>query len=163
MGFFEDMTAAVERYPETYVELEIVEIDVPGDAINVSEIVNFRVKVTNTGPLHLDGVTLRIKGLNGATVASGGADAAFVAELVTQELPRITARGGSQFTVGRPLKFKAPGSAQESRSLVRAKLETWRPSLDNITAARSESQEDAPPKASYAAEVREYSTMPGGS
>ncbi len=56
------MTAARETYPGTNVTLEIIDVGIPGDARNTGEVGTFRVKVTNTGPLHLDGVTLRIKG-----------------------------------------------------------------------------------------------------
>ena len=75
---FEDMTAAVGAYPAASVDLEIVDVVVPGSVINVNEKPSFRVKVTNRGPLEMTGVTLRIKGLNGATVKQNGAAAPFV-------------------------------------------------------------------------------------
>lgn len=138
MAYFDDMNAAIETYPETDVTIEIVDVVFPGSALNAGEIGTFRVKVTNTGPLHLDGVTLRIKGLNGATVADNGAIAPFVSEFVTQELPRINAHGGSQLTVGSSLKFKAPARAQASRDLVKASLEDWDANLDHILLAHSD-------------------------
>ena len=127
MGFFDDFTNALETYPETEVQLEIVEVNFPNSALNVDETATFRVKVTNTGPLVLTDVTLRIKGLNGATVANNGAAAPFVAEFVTQPIASVAAHGGSETTVGSPLKFKAPGSAQEAQNLVRARWRTGTP------------------------------------
>lgn len=155
MESFEGMIPTPHTYSHTNVELEIVEVN-PAGALIVNQIVSFRVKVTNNGVLPLDGVTLLIKGLNGATVANNGAVAPFVSEFITQELPRITAHGDSQLTV--PLKFKAPAEPQERQKLVSAKLEGSQASLDDIKRARSGSQEDAPPKATYAAKVRNNST-----
>ncbi len=151
MAFFDDMSKAVEDYPLNDVDLEIVEVVTPGSAINTSEISTFRVKVTNRGPLTLTGVTLRIRGQNGATVANNGAISPFVAEFVTQELPLIDAHGGSQLTVGSPLKFKAPNTAQASKNLVKATLEDWNPTLDHLLNAHSRPLDT--PKGNFAAPV----------
>jgi hypothetical protein len=151
MAFFDDMTSALASYPEADVQLEIVDVTVPGDVLNVSEIANFRVKVTNTGPLNLSNVTLRIKGMNGATVANNGAAAPYVSEFVTQALPTIGGHGGSQLTVGSPLKFKAPAGAQVSKNLVKATLEAWDADLDHILLAHSDPLDTV--KTTYAAEV----------
>jgi hypothetical protein len=151
MGFFDDMTTALATYPETDVTIELVDVVTPGSVLNVNEVGTFRVKVTNTGPLNLTGVTLRIKGLNGATVANNGAIAPFVSEFVTQELPTIYGHGGSQLTVGSALKFKAPGSAQAAKNLVKATLEAWDANLDHILIGHSDPLDN--PKGIYAAEV----------
>lgn len=151
MGFFDDFTNALETYPETEVQLEIVEVNFPNSALNVDETATFRVKVTNTGPLVLTDVTLRIKGLNGATVANNGAAAPFVAEFVTQPIASVAAHGGSETTVGSPLKFKAPGSAQEAQNLVRATLEDWNANTDHIFNGHSDPLDTV--RANFAAEV----------
>lgn len=151
MAFFDDMTQAVENYPVTDVDLEIVDVVTPGSALNTGEISSFRVKVTNRGPLVLTGVTLRIRGQNGATVQNGGAASPFVAEFVTQELATIDAHGGSQLSVGSKLQFKAPANAQASKTLVKATLEDWNPLLDHLMNAHSDPL-DAP-KGTFAAQV----------
>lgn len=151
MGFFDDMNAALEVYPETDVTIEIVDVVFPGSALNEGEIGSFRVKVTNTGPLHLDGVTLRIKGMHGATVANNGAAAPFVSEFVTQVLPRVNAHGGSQLTVGSPLKFKAPSAPQPAKTLFKATLEAWDANLDHILLAHSDPLDTV--KGTFSAEV----------
>src|SRR5262245_31842719 len=111
---FDDMTAAVEGYPAASVDLEIVDVVFPGDVINVNERPTFRVKVTNRGALEMTGVTLRIKGLNGATVKQNGAAAPYVAEFVTttSQLATVAGHGGVQTTNGSPFGFTAPGSPQ---------------------------------------------------
>jgi hypothetical protein len=151
MGFFDDFTNALETYPETEVQLEIVEVSFPDSVLNVEETATFRVKVTNTGPLNLTDVSLRIKGLNGATVANNGAAAPFVSEFVTQTIDSIAAHGGSQTTVGSPLKFKAPSSAQDSLNLVRATLEDWNANPDHIFDGHSDPLDTV--RANFAAEV----------
>jgi hypothetical protein len=152
MAFFDDMTAALASYPVTDVDLEIVDVVTPGDVLNVSEVSQFRVQVTNRGPLNLTGVTVRIRGQNGATVANNSVIAPFVSEFVTQELPPIDAHGGSQLTVGSPLKFKAPSGAQASKTLVKATLEGWNANADHIFNGHSDPLGDAP-KGTYAAAV----------
>lgn len=151
MAFFDNMITAVETYPETNVTLEIVDVTITGNVLNVNEIANFRVKVSNTGPLNLTNVTVRIKGLNGATVANNGAAAPFVSEFITQELPTITGHGGSALTVGSPLKFKAPAGAQASKNLVKATLEAWDSDLNHILLAHSDPLDTV--QGIYAAEV----------
>jgi hypothetical protein len=151
MGFFDDMTEALKTYPEADVKLEIVEVNFPDSALNATETGTFRVQVSNTGPLVLTNVTLRIKGLNGATVANNGAAAPFVSEFVTQELPTIAGHGGVEKTVGSPLKFKAPGSPQPARNLVSVTLEGWNATLDHILIGHSDPLESV--KATFAAEV----------
>jgi hypothetical protein len=151
MAFFDDMTAALQIYPETSVVLAIVDVAFPGDVLNTTETATFRVQATNLGPLELTNVTLRITGLNGATVANNGAAAPFVAEYVTQELPTIGGHGGVQQTVGSPLKFKAPAGAQPSKILVSAALEGWNANLNHILIGHSDPL--ATVKATYAAPV----------
>lgn len=160
MKSIEGMNPALETQSNINVELEIVEVDPPG-VLNINQIVSFRVKVTNNGVLPVDGVTLRIKGLNGATVANNSAAAPFVSEFITQQLPRITGHGGSQLTVGSPLKFKAPANPQDQQKLVSAKLEGWQANLDYMPKDRSAAREDAPAKATYAAKVVDPDSTPG--
>ena len=130
-GFFirRDEQHAVGTYPATFVDLEIVDVVTPG-ALNTGDKPSFRVKVTNRGALELTGVTLKIKGLNGATVKQNGAAAPFVPEFVTATSQLATVgghaplgTGSSQTTNGSPFSFQAPGSAQPSRNLVQVTLE----------------------------------------
>lgn len=148
---FDEMTTATETYPVTHVVLTIVDVVTPGSALNVNEVSTFRVQVTNTGPLNLTGVTVRVRGQNGATVANNGAIAPFVSEFVTQEFSPVNAHGGSQLSVGSPLKFKAPGIAQASKALVKATLEAWDADLNHILLSHSDPLD--PPKGTYTAQV----------
>lgn len=152
MAYFDDMAKAVEDYPVTDVVLEIIEVSIPGDALNEGEQGTFRVKVTNNGPLNLTGVTVRVRAQNGATVANNGAISPFVSEFVTQELPTITAHGGSQTTVGGALKFKAPAGSQDSKTLIKATLEDWNANFDRILNGHSRALPDTP-KGTFATAV----------
>lgn len=149
---FNEMTTAVETYPVANVTLEIVDVTFPGNALNIIEEGKFKVKVTNNGPLVLTGVTLKIKGLNGATVKDNGVLAQFVSEFVTQPLPTLAGHAGSQtpqFTS--LLSFKAPGAPHASRNLFQATLEAWDCNTDHIMNGHSDPLDTV--KASYAAEV----------
>lgn len=152
MAFFDDMNAALVGYPVANVQLEIVEVDFPDTALNANEQGSFRVRVSNTGPLNLTGVTLRIRGQNGATVANNGALAQFESEFVTQELPAIGGHLGSQLTAGGKLRFTAPAEAQDSKTLIMATLETWNADLNHILIGHSGALR-VTPKGTFAAEV----------
>ena len=89
MAFFDDMSAALADYPVTDVELEIVEVAIPGAVLNEGEQGTFRVRITNRGPLNLSGVTVHVYGLNGATVANNSVIAPFVSDFTTQELAPV--------------------------------------------------------------------------
>jgi len=73
-------------------------------------------------------------------------------DFVSQELPTIAAHGGSQVTVGSPLKFRAPSTPQPARALVRATLEAWDANLDHILIGHSDPM-PAGPRGTYSAEV----------
>ena len=152
MSIFDQMTTELAVYPVTNVQLEIVDVIIPGNALNSLEQGSFRVKVSNTGPLVLTGVTVRVTGQNGATVANNGAAAPFVSEFVTQALPTIGGHGDSQLTVGSSLKFKAPAGAQASKTLVKATLEAWDANTDHIMNGHSDPLPNGP-QGTYAAEV----------
>ena len=94
MAFFDEMTAALETYPVTEVLLEIVDVVFPENVLNVGEEATFKVKVTNTGPLNLTGVTLRIKGQHGATLKNPGA-------ILTKPTSRHARRGSTGVAVRR--------------------------------------------------------------
>ncbi len=151
MAFFDDMSAALADYPVTDVELEIVEVAIPGAVLNEGEQGTFRVRITNRGPLNLSGVTVHVYGLNGATVANNSVIAPFVSDFTTQELAPVKAHGGSQLTVGAPLKFKAPGGTQSLKTLVKVTLESWNADLDYILKGHSDPL--GVPKGTYAAAV----------
>ena len=150
MPFFDDMATALAEYPVADVVLEIVDVVVPGNALNVNEIASFRVRVRNNGPLSLTNVTVRVKAQNGSSVADNGAASPFVSEFVTQVLPLIRPNS-AQLTVGNTLKVKAPPGAQASRPLVKATLEGWDASLDPILNGRSDPLDN--PSGTFAAAV----------
>jgi hypothetical protein len=165
MGFFDDMTAALADYPVNDVSLEIVDVAIPGDVLNVTEEATFKVKITNTGPLNLSGVTLRIKGQHGATLrnpvilqpnapptaaAIVGQPVFFVDELVSGTLPTIPGHGGTQTT--ERFTLKAPAAAQASKTLVKATLDAWDADLNHIMNGHSDPLPQAP-KATFSAEV----------
>jgi hypothetical protein len=162
MGFFDDMTAAVASYPVDDVLIQIVEFTFPDDVLNVGELATFKVKVTNTGPLNLTNVTVRVKGQHGAQLKNPGiildgntiprpaARAAaqaivvsqFVDELVSKELPTIGGHGGT--ATSEVFTLKAPDLPQASQTLVKATLEQWDGDLAHSLIGHSDPLPDAP-------------------
>ena len=152
---FEEMTTAVEGYAATFVDLEIVDVVFPGSVINVNERPSFRVKVTNRGALEMTGVTLRVKGVNGATVKQNGAAAPFVSEFVTttSQLATIGGHGGSQTTNGSPFAFSAPAAPQPNHPLVQVTLEDHNFTLNHILNGHSDPLPSGPPKSFFSAPI----------
>jgi hypothetical protein len=158
VAFFDDMLVALEAYPETYVTLEIIDVvaEDEGEVVNVRDEWTFKVKLTNNGPLNLTGVTVRIDGVNGATVKAEGAAAQFASEFVWDLTPRPTINGdGGELIVpvtSLPFHFKAPATPQDEKTLVKATLEHWDGDLSRIMINHSDPHRQVP-KGTYSAAV----------
>jgi hypothetical protein len=140
MGFYDDMTAATEQYGPDFVRLEITDIILEGSALNEDEEMSFDVAVTNTGPLRLADLQVRITGLNGAQVKDAGAAAPWVDEFVSAvgQFPLIDAHNGAdpQTNAGK-FRMKAPSRPQAARDLVRVTLEEWRGDFEHLLVSHS--------------------------
>jgi hypothetical protein len=164
MAFFDDMKDELKIYPVDNVLIEIVDFDEPGDAYNIDEEASFKVKVTNTGPLNLTDITLRIKGQHGATLKrppltipntpprreARATVSQFVDELVSKVLPEV--RGGGGSATSESFTLKAPPAPQGSQTLIKATLEAWNANLNHILVDQSEPLPDAP-KGTFATAV----------
>jgi hypothetical protein len=154
---FEDLVAAVEAYPQSFIKIEIIDVEFPDDVLNVDEIGSFKVKVTNTGALNIDNVTLKVKGAHGALVNSGGAVPSgqvptFVTDFVTDEFDRITGHGGTQTLPATfPFKFQAPHNAHSLEDLIEVTLDGWNGNDDHPYLVHSKGDELV--KATFAAKV----------
>jgi hemoglobin-like flavoprotein len=151
VAFFDDMLKALEEYPTTDVDLEIVDVDILGEALDAGETVAFRVRITNRGPLNLTDTKVHVYGQNGALVAHGGAATPFVSDFISDTFEDILGHGGSQLSPGAPFKLKAPPTAQPVKVLVKATLDEWKANLDHIL---TEHSDPLPvPRATYAVRV----------
>ena len=63
-----DLLEAIETYAETYLKVEIFDVNPPGGVVDANEDVTFKVRVSNSGPLHVNEVTVLLEGLNGTRV-----------------------------------------------------------------------------------------------
>lgn len=153
--FFNDFRAAMHDYPEEFVVLEIVEVDFAGDVINTREEGTFKVQLTNNGLLDMTGVTLKVSGLNGTKVKTGGAaDFDFRDELtIGMESDTIVGQGGVSLTNGSKLKFKAPsGTKPAGTPLFKATIAAWDGTLVRILNGHSH-DEPVGPAGTYSDEV----------
>jgi hypothetical protein len=156
MGFFDDFAGAIESYPDDYVTLEIIEVSVPGNALNEDEIGSYRVQVRNTGPIDMADLTVRIRGLNGVLVKNNGAAAPLVTEVVTVagQFPTIKGHNGNapQENTGSPFGFKAPPNPQPVIDLFEVSVEGWTGVLDHALESHSRSASQV--KVTYRDRVR---------
>jgi hypothetical protein len=149
---FDEMTKAVEEYPANDVDLEIVDLALPGGALNADASGTFKVRVVNRGPLNLTGVRVHVYAQNGATVCPGTHAAEFVSDFVSDEFEMVKGHGGSVLSPGRPFRFKPPHSASRvARTLIRITLDSWNANLDHILIGHTDPRPE--PKATYAAVI----------
>ncbi|MGH9381195.1 MAG: hypothetical protein ACRD2Z_11355 [Thermoanaerobaculia bacterium] len=154
-AFFNDFRAAMHDYPEEFVELEIVEVEFPGDVLNTSEEGSFRVQLTNNGLLDMTDVSLKVRGLNGTLVKTGGAaDFDYRDELtIGMDSETIVGQGGVSLTQGSKLRFKAPASTKPAGTqLFKATIAGWNGSLVRILNGHSHA-EDVAPAGTYSDQV----------
>jgi len=146
-AFFKDFRLAMDDYPEEFVTLEIVQVEFPGSFINQGEEGNFMVQLTNNGALDMTDVTLKVQGLSGTLVKTGGAaDFDFRQDLtITMESDTIAGGGGVSLTNGSKLKFLAPpGTKPAGTQLLKATIFNWNGSLSRLLNVHSHREEIAP-------------------
>ena len=122
----DEIASAVQAYPATDVELELIDLDLDGADVNVREEFRFHVRVTNRGPLTMKDVRLKAVARNGAEVKSGGALEQFGPEAVSANpIETIGGHGGSDegsaiFIVEAPNRTKPDGTV-----LVEVTVDSW--------------------------------------
>ncbi len=130
MSVIDDLTAAVEAYPKSNVQIQIEDVQFPGEVLNVDEEGTFKVRVTNNGPLNLTDVTVKIKGLNGALVRVGPPLIGYTEESQAN-IHDVAGDGGS--VLSPEFFFKAPDKPSEtSEDLFKATLHDWNANLNRI-------------------------------
>ena len=139
MAFFDDYTNALEQYADDHVTIEIVNLTVPGTALNVGETGTFDVQLRNSGPLRLADGTVKIKGLNGTTVKDVGAAAPLVAEFVSGvgQIPTVPAHSAGTSENTGTFSFRAPNTALASTDLIEVSLADWRADLEHMHESHS--------------------------
>jgi hypothetical protein len=153
MTLIDDLTRAIHDYPDTDVQLEIVDVTFPGDVVNVLEEGRFRVRVTNNGALILRDVTVKVNGLHGMLVSNTTFGSELEEEAFTQPIDTVAAHGGSQLSPGSPMSFKAPGAPAESRTLLELRLHNWDGDMAHMLIGHSDPLDTV--KGTFAAEVHD--------
>jgi hypothetical protein len=152
-----DLNTAIAEYPETNVQLAIVALQYPGDVVNENDEGIFKVEITNNGLLNLTDVTLSIKGLNGALVATADPDDPFVDEIETEPIEKVAGDGGTELVPPAgvlSLRFKAPSEPSENgepEDLIKVTLKKWNADLDRMLIAHTDPR--GTPKAIFTTEV----------
>src|SRR3954464_14805519 len=88
-----DLQNAIETYPQTYLTVEIYDVDPPGSgtAINEDEDVTFRVRVNNSGPVDVTALTLLVEAEAGADGVKFHGDTVFSPSLVSAVFDKVPA------------------------------------------------------------------------
>ena len=149
MTIFDDLVAEVNAYAENHVQLDLIDIDLDGSAVNEGETVSFSVRVTNNGPLELTGVSLKLAGRNGATVRLAFFHVFSQSVVLVPQAERIGANGGTE--VFSRFSLLANDTTQGPATLVAVTLESY--TLDPAPLYASQGDPGDVPKATFTAEV----------
>jgi hypothetical protein len=137
MAFFGDMQQAVEDYPSialTYAFEDFEVVDGTDGVINVNEIWKFRVRVSNSGALNMNNVTLHIDGENGVEVGTDPAGP-FTGGNITTTAITVPAHTGR---VTGFYYFKAPASESNGvEDLLNVHINSWDADLNQILLDKS--------------------------
>jgi hypothetical protein len=138
-----DLQQAIETYPQTYLTVEIFSVDPAGtgSAINEGDDVTFRVRVHNSGPLHVDDLTVLVESEPGADGVRQHADTAFDDSLTSAVFPRVPAHQQDGTWIETPddhYHFKAGSSTKNVVDLVKVSINTWNANLDHLLEAHSD-------------------------
>ena len=129
MSLIDDLRNAVEAYDTDQCITEIVDFAITGGGgsiLNVGETFEFKVKLTNQGPLDMKSVRLRANGTQFADVAlsTGSFGSSALAGFFDLDAHQIHTTG-----VFRGKCTKSTGGAKD---IVTAQVDVWDASLDHI-------------------------------
>lgn len=138
-----DLQEAIETYPQTYLTVEIFNVDPPGSgsAINEGEEVTFRVRVHNSGPMHVDDLTVLVESEAGADGVKLHGGSTFNPSLVSGVFARVPAHQQDGTWIETPddhYHFKAGSSTTNVVDLVKVSINTWNTSFDHLLEAHSD-------------------------
>jgi len=140
MSVLQDLVTEIETYPHTYLTVEVIDVDPPGSAINVNEDVTFNLQVTNSGPLNVKNLTLKIFALNGTQVKAAGAAAQWGTVAFSNTFDSVPAHQPNNPVVmtGSSLHLKATRSSTTAADLIKVSVDEWDTDLDHPLIAHSD-------------------------
>ncbi|RZL85735.1 MAG: hypothetical protein EOP82_32105 [Variovorax sp.] len=162
MTVLTDIANAMDRYPTDETTIEIIDVAKEGNAndtdINELEVWKFKVRVTNTGHLDMTGVSLFIRGLNGATVSESPTPPSdFATSMIAGNL---NPPGGDNSRQTQYLYFMAPPQEQNPDTpLIDVHINDWSSDFNHFFSNHTRNHTAAEdlginyPRATYSAEV----------
>ncbi len=129
-NFLDNLIEAIETYPQTYLTLEIYDVDPAGTgtAINEGEDVTFKVRVHNTGPLHVNQLTLLIEALPAVDGVKLHGATFFEPSLISTPIEQVPAHQKDADWTDPPdghFHFKAGAATGGKTDLIRVSINTW--------------------------------------
>lgn len=150
MTIFDDLNTAMNDYPETSIDLEIINVEFPGNALNVDDEGSFDLQVTNRGPLVLSDVLFKIVGKRGTLVRGISAAQTFASENLFGRSDDIPGHNSANPYLVHGL-FKVTRATTDVKDLFDVTVAEYNASLDHILIDHSDPSEL--PVATFSAEV----------
>jgi hypothetical protein len=137
-----DLLAAVETYPQTYLTVEIYQVQVDdGSAINEDDELTFRVHVHNAGPLNVDNLTLLVEAQEGSTGVKLHGGKAFNPSLTSAVFPQVPGHQKDGDFIDTPddhYHLKVGKATSTKVDLVKVSIDAWDANPDHIFIAHSD-------------------------
>jgi hypothetical protein len=137
-----DLMEAIETYPQTYLTVEIVEVNPEGPetGINEHEDVTFRIRVHNSGPLNVLDLKFLVKSEDGADGVKYHGGTAFNSSMYTIPIDLVPGHMHDGDWVETPdhYHFEAGDVSHGKVDLVSVSVDTWDTDLDHLTKGHSD-------------------------
>lgn len=149
-----NLVDALETYADTYIEVEIYDVNPPGSSINEGESVPFKIRARNKGPMHVDDLALVMTGRNGCRVGLHGWSGGQI-NLTTDPFPRLRGKMGNDEWVDAPISaghyHLFAGGPVNDADLLEVTVDRWNADWGYILVNRSLKGDDI--KATYNGDV----------
>ena len=151
MTILDDLTTAMNDYPETSIDLAIVNVEFPGQVLTVGDVGEFDIQVTNRGPLVLTDALFKIVGKRGTLVKGLGAADTFESENFIGRSDDIPGHNSDNPYLVHAFFEVTRSTAGDLKDLVEVTLDAWNASLSHLLNGHSDPSDL--PVATYNAEV----------
>ncbi|MGB3185949.1 MAG: hypothetical protein WBG36_07910 [Ornithinimicrobium sp.] len=148
MSVLTELSQEFIDYPHDYLTITIVDVDpTVGDTINEDEDIRFRIQVANSGPMHVDELSLLVEGLSATEVKSNGTLASWGDSFVIsgEWFGTVPAHQANNPVTsgGSPFHFRPTAAFGFARDLVRVSVEDWKTDWSHLQNSHTRKDEAA--------------------
>jgi hypothetical protein len=137
-----DLMEAIETYPQTYLTVQIFDVNPegPGSGVNEHEDVTFKIRVHNAGPLNVLDLRFKVTSEAGADGVKYHDGTAFNPSMFSIPIELVPGhmRDGDWVESADHYHFKAGDVSNGKVDLVSISVDTWDTDMDHLTKGHSD-------------------------